>query len=203
MRFQALKTPFLTCTFLTLLVACDRALVYGDRTGVNIAIKSDVAEGSPIEANAGLQRRVFSFVPPRGETADAKSEGDAVNMLGRFDLKRSEGEQGIFSDKVRIRTSFASGAAARTASTREDAVATITKAPNFTLTNDPVVRSVTAKLLDFVSLSDVNLQAYLALAEVEGVDLTTGSTDRARAVGGITNPKNTAANKRIVKKLTQ
>ena len=202
MRVQALKTPFLTCAFLTLLVACDRALVYGDRTGLNIAIKSDVAEGSPIEANAGLQRRVFSFVPPRGKTSDNQSEGDAVNMLARFDLKRTAGKEGVFSDKVRIRTSFASGSAARTASKKKEAVALITKAPSFTLTNDPVARGVAARLLDFVSRSEVNLQAYLSLAAMEGVDLSAGSTDRAKAVGAITNPENTAANKRIAQKLT-
>ena len=73
---------------------CERALVFADRTGVNLAVRSDMAEGSPLEVNAGLKRRVVGFVPAKGESEDGRPSGEAVNMVSRFDLKRTKGIRG-------------------------------------------------------------------------------------------------------------
>ncbi len=183
---------------LTLLPGCERALVFADRTGVNLAVRSDMAEGSPLEVNAGLKRRVVGFVPAKGESGDGRPSGEAVNMVSRFDLKRTKGSEGPFSDKVQIRTSFASGDAAVEAASKPKAVEALTKAPGFVLSKDPNVRSAAQKLYDFTGQSPQHASAYLAVAESEKLDVAKDGDPNTRAVNTITNPANAEGNRRIV-----
>ncbi|WP_306113977.1 MULTISPECIES: hypothetical protein [unclassified Roseovarius] len=177
---------------------CERALVFADRTGVNLAVRSDMAEGSPLEVNAGLKRRVVGFVPAKGESEDGRPSGEAVNMVSRFDLKRTKGAEGPFSDKVQIRTSFASGGAAVEAASKPKAVEALTKAPGFVLSDDPQVRSAAQKLYDFTGQSPDHARAYLAVAESEKLDVAKEGDPNTRAVNTITNPANADGNRRIV-----
>jgi len=191
------------CTIAVLfgLTACEQALVYGDRSGFNLAIRSDAAEGAPLEVNAGLQRRVVGFVPPRSRTPDGLPDSEAVNMVSRFDLRRTPGDNGPFDDTIRISTSFASGAAASATDGDAAKVAAITRAPNFALSDDPDARSVAGQLFDYVGQSTPHANAYLSLAMVEKLQISDGATPTARAIGTITNPSNAAGNKRIAEAL--
>ncbi|CUH99169.1 hypothetical protein [Leisingera aquaemixtae] len=183
------------------LMACSNdALVYGERTGFNLAIRSDTAESAPVEVNAGIQRRVVSFVPPTKRDSEGNAKGEGVTMISRFDLRRSPGQSGPFSDTVRIRTSFLSGRAA----TREDVatpdvVAEVVKPPSFALSSDAATSSAQQLLIQYVgsSPSSPSIQTYLNLAEQRGLAVPALPSPSMRALGAITEPANAAANRQI------
>ena len=176
---------------------CDRALVYGDRSGLNIAIRSDPAEGAPLEVNTGFQRRVVGFVPAKGRTADGKADGEAVDMASRYDMRRTAGEKGPFSDKIEIKTAFASGKAANAARDDPKVAEAILSAPQFAISNDPGERAVNNALIMYVSQSISNAEAYLALARAGNLRVYPGATATTSAYGTITDGKNAAGNAQI------
>ncbi|WP_299410715.1 hypothetical protein [uncultured Roseobacter sp.] len=184
-----------------LLMGCSNdALVYGERSGFNLAIRSDTAESAPVEVNAGLQRRVVSFVPPSNRDSEGNARGEGVTMISRFDLRRTPGQSGLFGDEVRIRTSFLSGRAA----TREDiatpkVVAQVVKAPSFSLSSDAPTSSAQQLLIQYIGSepNSPNLQRYLNLAEQRGLSIPAGPSTSIRALGAISAPANAAANRQI------
>jgi len=165
---------------LGLLAACDRGLVYGERTGVNLAVRADPANSAPLEVNAGLQRRVVSSVPPQGQPGGPTAAGEAVNMVSRFDLERAPGQAGPFSAKVRIGTSFASGAAATAIAGKPEVVRAITKAPDVTLSSAPDEREIVAKLFEFTGRSVANVERYLEVATARGLSIPRRNAHCAR-----------------------
>lgn len=181
---------------LALPAACDKALVYGDRTGFNLAIRTDAAEGHPLEVNAGLQRRVVGYVPPRKRDGSGAPVGEAVNMVSKFDLQRTAGATGGLDDTITIRAAFASGQAAIKAAKEPAAVARIAKGPEITLSADPGDKAVRNKLWRFI-VPEQNLATYLALARQQGLTVADAGTPRDSAMITIGNPANAAGNRRI------
>lgn len=209
MHHQIFRTGVLGLACSIALAGCDRALVYGDRSGFNLAIRQDVTEGSPLEVNAGLQRRVISYVPPRGLDANGNPTGEAANMLARYDYKRTPGtlEKGPFSGKFRLSTSFASGTAAKIAANDSKAAAKITQRPAYldepdgSFSKVPQENDRQTALLKYISQSEGHVRAYLALAQAEGLPASGQQTERTRAQETIFRPENAAGNKRIAAKL--
>ncbi|NOD77378.1 MULTISPECIES: hypothetical protein [unclassified Ruegeria] len=92
----------------------DRALVYGERSGVNIALRSDPAKALPVEVNAGVQRRVTTLVPPKARNNNGRPTDEAVSLVSTFDLtyNNADAENGLFGGTTRIASIFSSGTAA-------------------------------------------------------------------------------------------
>ena len=188
-------------SLLILTSACDRALVYGERSGLNIAVRADPAEGYPLEVNTGLQRRVVAFVPPGGHDASGAPKGEAVNMLSQFDVRRTKTDAGPFSSIVTIRSAFASGKAAIAASTNPNAVAAIAGGPSFRLSSDEGLRAVQAKLIQYISQGEAQIDRYLQLAREGNLTISQGGTQATRALGTINASQNTNGNKAIAELL--
>lgn len=111
-KFTILIVPF---AFLANCAATgDRALVYGERSGVNIALRTDPAKTRPIEVNAGVERRVTTLVPASSRDTNNRPTGEAVGLISTFDLDYSvpEGEQGLFAGRTKIASFIVTGAAA-------------------------------------------------------------------------------------------
>lgn len=176
--------------------ACDRAIVYGDRTGFNLALRTDVAEGHPVEVNAGLQRRVGGFAPPRKRDKDGNAVGEAANLMSRFELARKAGEGLGLSDTIWINSAFVSGDAAVKASQNADSVASIFSAPGIRVSDDPQDVDAIGKLLNFTAASDENRLAYLALARARGLKVAP-DTDPFAAQDAIVNSANASGNREI------
>lgn len=97
--------------------ACENSLIYGERTGFNLAIQVNDDPATPLNVNAGFQRTVAALVPPTQESQEDNgrkiARGEAVNMFSGFRLEYIEGETTVFGGTLTIRTQFASGAAAK------------------------------------------------------------------------------------------
>ncbi len=100
----------------------DRALVYGERSGVNIALRSDPAKALPLEVNAGVQRRVTTLVPPKERNDNRRPTDEAVSLVSTFDLTYNNAniEEGLFGGTTRIASIFTSGSAATALATAID-----------------------------------------------------------------------------------
>lgn len=100
------------------LVGCadqDRALVYGERSGVNIALRSDPAKALPLEVNAGVQRRVTTLVPATSRDPNTRRPtGEAVSLVSSFDLNYTPPaeQSSLFGGRTKIATIFTTGDAA-------------------------------------------------------------------------------------------
>lgn len=100
------------------LVGCtsiqDRSLVYGERSGVNIALRSDPAKALPVEVNAGVQRRVTTLVPPISRNQNKRPNDEAVSLVSTFDLTydNADASKGLFGGRTRIASIFTTGSAA-------------------------------------------------------------------------------------------
>jgi len=109
--------------------ACNNTLYYGEATGFNLAVKLNDNPQSPVEANAGLKRRVLEVAPPvavaKDDGGQDKAAGEAASSFSGFRLKYTE--DGIFG-KLRIRTQFATGAAAIDLADQPAAVAQVVQA---------------------------------------------------------------------------
>lgn len=92
----------------------DRALVYGERSGVNIALRSDPAKALPVEVNAGVQRRVTTLVPPKSRNDKRRPTDEAVSLVSTFDLtyNNADAQKGLFGGTTRIASIFTTGTAA-------------------------------------------------------------------------------------------
>lgn len=108
---------------------CSDALIYGERTSFNLAISVNDNAALPLSVNAGLQRIVVNFAPPLGGDATSgnatSARGEAVSSISGFDLGYDEAAGSPLDGTLTIRTKFASGEAAVTASGKPAAVAAI------------------------------------------------------------------------------
>ncbi|WP_299894163.1 hypothetical protein [uncultured Ruegeria sp.] len=101
----------------------DRALVYGERSGVNIALRSDPAKALPVEVNAGVQRRVTTLVPPKSRNNNRRPTDEAVSLVSTFDLtyNNADAQKGLFGGTTRIASIFTTGTAATALATAIEA----------------------------------------------------------------------------------
>ncbi len=83
------------CMFILVIVSgCGQTLVFAERDGVNLAVRTDATASVPLEINFGLNRVVGSIVPPVSQTATQQSQpsvrprGEAVNMFAGFQVDR-------------------------------------------------------------------------------------------------------------------
>jgi hypothetical protein len=91
---------------------CGRTLVFGERDGLNFAIRADSASQPPLEVNFGLDRTVGTIIPPAAQV-DGRPVGEVVNMFAGFQIDRDDtGTPTPLGVKLRVATQFASGAAA-------------------------------------------------------------------------------------------
>lgn len=109
---------------------CSDALVFGEKSGFNLAINVNDDPSTPIHVNAGFERKVGTVVPPLEVTKDDKghsaASGEAVSLFSGFQLKYDEpGIPTPFSGKLTIRTQFASGLAAQDISNNQAMVAKV------------------------------------------------------------------------------
>ncbi|HBT02530.1 MAG TPA: hypothetical protein DEB47_22385 [Citreicella sp.] len=181
--------------------ACSDGLVYGERSGFNLAIRSDPAASAPIEVNSGLQRRVVVSIPPSGQDAAGRPAGEGVNMFSRFDVRRVAGDGDTdLGGKVRISTSFVSGSAAKAIAAKPEIVGEVIKAPVFTAVTAPAEVEVARRLLDYTA-GPGNAERYLELARAEGLAISPGAEAVTRAVGTVLSPANAAGNRVIAERL--
>ena len=110
------------------LAACGDTLVYGERTGYNLAIEVNQDPETPVNVNLGLRRTVVSVVPPvateSGQGGQSRPKGEAVSMISGFFLSDIDSENPLQLD-LRIRSQFASGNAAVLVSGNPDVVRAI------------------------------------------------------------------------------
>jgi hypothetical protein len=175
------------------LPSCDQALVYGERSGLNISVRTDVAEGQPIEVNTGFQRRVIAYVPPRTRAENGLPNGEAVNMASRFDIRRVPRDETQLRDVVAIRSVFASGQAA----TKEANVAAVADAPVFLTPTDAGQAAVVNKLVRYIGADRANLDDYLSRATAEGLEIPNDPLAGRRALSAIHDSRNATGNARI------
>ncbi|MBW4707095.1 hypothetical protein KX928_04765 [Roseobacter sp. YSTF-M11] len=191
---------YLTTGFVaTLLIsACSDTLVYGERTGLNIAIRTDAPQGQPLEVNTGLQRRVVGYVPPRNPEGS-----EAVNMLSSFNLKRTpDSNNNPLLAKVTIETSFASGKAAVSAGGNNEAVQAIFERSGVAA---PAARSDqqnSAKIRDwFISepaTTNAKALEYLNFLQRFGGTFESEGADLPRVYQAVSDGKNAALNAQFI-----
>ncbi|WP_299212029.1 hypothetical protein [uncultured Tateyamaria sp.] len=172
--------------------ACSDTLVYGERSGVNIAIRSDGAEGQPLEINTGLERHVMGYVPPRDPAG-----GEAVSMIASFDLKRKAGST-RFEDKVGIKTVFVSGAAANSLGGNNAGVKAILDRPGVTASSAPSDQSNTGKILRWVSSDKAKAAEYLAFIDRYGGTRGSRANVFANTQLAASNGQNAALNAQFI-----
>lgn len=108
-RVVTLLMGFVGCA---LVGGCGKTLVFAERDGVNLAIRTGTAT-TPLEVNFGLNRTIATIVPPAGEK-DGKPDGDAVSMFAGFQVDNTlDPKKDPLNADLRIDTQFASGSAAR------------------------------------------------------------------------------------------
>lgn len=181
---------------------CQRALVYGDRTGFNLAVRTDPAKADILEVNTGLQREVVGFVPPQAHTADGNADGEAVNMISRTDIRRTRASDGNpFNDNIKIHSAFISGAATVEAPENSKLIRTVIDAPKFVQTADAADRAVNTKLLNFTSQGTEQALRYLGEAKTQGLTISVRSEPIASAFETIVDPRNSVGNRRILSDL--
>jgi len=108
------ESTTIACTVLMLvsLAGCGQTLVFGERDGLNFAIRADSASQPPLEVNFGLDRTVGTIVPPAAQR-DGRPAGEGINMFAGFQIDRDDtGTPTLLGLKLRVATQFASGAAA-------------------------------------------------------------------------------------------
>lgn len=188
-----------------LLGACEKTLVYGERSGFNLALRSDAAAAVPIEVNAGLQRRVVGLIPGAGEVEDGRPSGEAVNMVSRFDIDYADSENDLFGGRLKVSSAFASGGAATAVAGNVKVVEAIVGPLGFRVADDPLAREANLALTNHIAadLDDGadNRTAYLALAKALDLRLADGPTPTARAVKTIDDPANARGNIEIARLL--
>jgi hypothetical protein len=121
-----------------LVTGCGRTLVFGERDGVNFAVRANGASAPPIEVNFGLDRVIATIVPPAGESGSQPS-GEAVNMFAGFQVERPNNPdltKPVAAD-LKIDTQFASGAAAKSVAGSPTLVAHIVTLGGITIQRTP------------------------------------------------------------------
>jgi hypothetical protein len=116
------------------LAGCNRTLVFGEETGFNMGIFVKPNESTPLQVNFGLDRKVASIVPPKTEPGPQGANGEAVNMFAGFraayDTVQKDNVVQPFAGSLRIRTQFASGAAAKAIAADPNTVARVVDVSN-------------------------------------------------------------------------
>lgn len=177
-----------------ILGACGDTLVFGERTGFNLAVRTDAAEGLPLEVNAGLQRRVLGLVPDTSE----EGGGEAVNMVSAFNLQRSGDDATPLSNTLVIESSFASGQAAIEASESTGAIEAIFDLPGVTASQKPPDISATGKILDWLNEDMTRATEYNDFLRSSGVQVQDGPSAFATATKMAVDSNNAAINLRFV-----
>lgn len=109
---KKISSPKATVALCLALSACGESLVFTEKTGLNIAVGIDAAQGSPVETNLGLHRRVAGLVPPIRRDQDGNSDGEAANMVGGFQVVQDPDASDVFNTTVRVASGYATGPAA-------------------------------------------------------------------------------------------
>jgi hypothetical protein len=110
------------------LAGCNNTLYYGESTSFDLALHVNDNPQTPIEANAGLKRRVLEVAPPLSvDSSDQQHRplGEAANSFSGFRLKFDPDP--VFGP-LAIRTQFATGQAAETLADDPQAVAAVVDA---------------------------------------------------------------------------
>ena len=167
--FRALLSALALGVTLTI-AGCGRTLVFGERDGVNFAIRADSAAKPPLEITFGLDRVVGTIVPPAGEK-DGRPAGEAVNMFAGFQVQRYSDlspEKPVGVD-LEITTQFASGEAARWVAENPAAVAHIVNLSGVTISRSAafarIIKDRQALLAEVIGLKKAN-QAVLVAQEM-------------------------------------
>lgn len=171
-----------------LLGGCTDTLVYGERTGVNLAVRTDAAEGHPLEVNVGLQRRVVGIVPD-----SSVKGGEAVNMISSFGLERT-GEGNPLEANVTISGSFASGEAAKNVARNDRSVEAIFNLPGVRGSDDPQEISTTNKILNWVGTDVARAEEYVRFMRASGVQFEDAPRPQATASRLAVDERNAALN---------
>ncbi|WP_083100583.1 hypothetical protein [Pseudophaeobacter leonis] len=107
-----LFTPKTAILMLLSIAGCSESLVFTEKTGFNAAVNIDAAQGSPIETNLGLTRRVAGLVPPIRKDKYGNSDGEAANLVGGFQVVQDPDDNNVFNTTVRVASGYATGPAA-------------------------------------------------------------------------------------------
>lgn len=194
---------------LTMLIAfalnasgCQRALVYGDRTGFNLAVRTDPAKADVLGVNAGLQRQVVGFVPPQARNSEGRANSEAVNMISRTDIRRTRAQDGnAFNDNIRIHSAFISGAASTEAKENPGLVSAVTAPPKFVQTDNVTDRAINTKLMNYTNRGNDEVGIYLDMAKALGLRISDRSAPSASAIETIFDPRNAVGNRKIASDL--
>lgn len=96
-----------------MVAGCGKTLVFAERDGVNLAIRSNASSTPPLEVNFGLNRMIATIVPPAGES-NGKPDGEAVSMFASFQVDNTlDAKEAPLKADLKISTQFASGVAAK------------------------------------------------------------------------------------------
>lgn len=194
------KTKFiLPLVVVTAVSACTDALVYGDRTGFNLAVRTDATDGHPLEVNAGLQRRIAGFVPAK-QIQDGVATGEAANMMSSQNVAREAGEGLGLGDTITINNTFVSGPAAVEASGNKESVKAIFNAPGLRVSDKREDVDAMNALLRYTAASEANRADYLQKARVLGLKVGSGDSQTV-AKQAILDPANAAGNRAIAQTL--
>jgi len=124
--FRRVAAPLAAIGVAASVAGCGKTLVFAERDGVNFAVRANGSSAPPIEANFGLNRTIATIVPPAGETANNKADGDAVSMFAGFQIDNTlDPQKGRLKADLQISTQFASGEAATLVATKPDVVIAI------------------------------------------------------------------------------
>ena len=105
------------------LAGCGRTLVFTERDGVNLAVRT-TGTTPPLEVNFGLNRTIATIVPPAGDKG-GNPNGDAVSMFAGFQVDNTFVPKTALDADLQIDTQFASGKAATAVASKPSVVAAI------------------------------------------------------------------------------
>lgn len=124
-----MRTRLISVGLMLLLTGCSDALIYGERTAFNLAIRVNDDPATPVNVNAGLQRTVVSLAPPLGgqiKDGDRTSPaGESVSAISRFDLRYDQSTAAVMAGRLTVKTQFLSGQAAVTATANPQTAARV------------------------------------------------------------------------------
>lgn len=107
----------------TAISGCGRTLVFAERDGVNLAVRT-TGTTPPLEVNFGLNRTIATIVPPVGDKS-GKPDGEAVSMFAGFQVDNTFVPKTALDADLQIDTQFASGKAAKEIASKPSIVADI------------------------------------------------------------------------------
>jgi hypothetical protein len=161
---RGLATFACALALLLLVAGCGRTLVFGERDGLNLAIRADSTSQPPLEVNFGLDRTVGTIIPPAAQV-DGHPAGEGVNMFAGFQIDRDDtGTPTPLGVRLRVATQFASGAAALGVAGKPEVVKQIVSVTDRPIAR-PIPRSIGAEVdACSVALSQLQPQQKRELA---------------------------------------